>query len=570
MKPIATSVVAAIVAPIVAAVLGAAAFHHHVRAAFAAAQGNKDEPAAKKPAGKFTISKETTYVTGPLDKDGYIDYAAALNERLGQGVTPENNANVLLWRAMGLQPDVKMSAEFFRLMGMNPPPAGDDYFLDLRRYLKEELKIDVEASAEAINEEESSSMRMPWTANELPHIESWLAANVRPLGLAVEATRRTHYFVPIVARKKQNGEFQLLFGNLPATGQQRYIAQALVARAMLRIAHGANDDAWQDILACHRLGRLVGRGPSLIDALAGSAIDRIACTADIVFLDKAKPSALRIEGCMLDLRKLPPLPQLADKLDLGERFSFLDSVSGLDRLVTDEIKSVIQEASKDPSFPAAAKLAAIDFEPALRSGNRWYNRLVAAAREPDRATQQKLFDQLNKEIAALRPNLPPQTRFEFVQEEIKKVSNAKSAKELNDGVRELNKIIGEELGSYLIQLFLPALDKVQRSTDTSRQSFNNVLAAFALAWYHAENGKYPADLKALAPKYLPQVPQDLFSAKPLVYRPAANGYLLYSIGANGKDDGGRGPDDVPPGDDLSVRMPLPPLPPPPAPPARGR
>src|SRR5262249_810731 len=176
---------------IVAAVLGTAAFHHHVPAGFTAAQVNKDEPAAKTAKGKFSISKETTYVTGPLDKDGYIDYAAALNERLRQGVTPENNANVLLWGAMGLQPDVPMSAEFFRLMGMNPPPAGDDYFVDLRRYLKEELKIDVEASAEAINEEESRSMRSPWKASELPNVESWLAANVKPLGLAVEATRRT-------------------------------------------------------------------------------------------------------------------------------------------------------------------------------------------------------------------------------------------------------------------------------------------------------------------------------------------------------------------------------------------
>src|SRR5262249_15979000 len=58
MKPIATSVVAAIVA----AVLGTAAFHHHVPAGFTAAQVNKDEPAAKTAKGKFSISKETTYV----------------------------------------------------------------------------------------------------------------------------------------------------------------------------------------------------------------------------------------------------------------------------------------------------------------------------------------------------------------------------------------------------------------------------------------------------------------------------------------------------------------------------
>jgi hypothetical protein len=47
-----------------------------------------ERPAAKQKKPNFTIGKETTYVTGPVDKDGYIDYAAALNERLGKGVTP--------------------------------------------------------------------------------------------------------------------------------------------------------------------------------------------------------------------------------------------------------------------------------------------------------------------------------------------------------------------------------------------------------------------------------------------------------------------------------------------------
>src|SRR5262245_33592389 len=98
------AIAACLVVSVAAVTLYVDPLHCHVCPAFAAVQGNKDEPAANPPKGKFTISKETTYVTGPLDKDGYIDYAAALNERLGQGVTPENNANVLLWRAMGLQP----------------------------------------------------------------------------------------------------------------------------------------------------------------------------------------------------------------------------------------------------------------------------------------------------------------------------------------------------------------------------------------------------------------------------------------------------------------------------------
>src|SRR5262245_20904948 len=48
--------------------------------------------AAKNGRGTFTIGKATTFVTGPVDADGRIDYAAALNERMSKGVTPQNNA----------------------------------------------------------------------------------------------------------------------------------------------------------------------------------------------------------------------------------------------------------------------------------------------------------------------------------------------------------------------------------------------------------------------------------------------------------------------------------------------
>src|SRR5271163_71889 len=56
---------------------------------------------AKKPYVAVTISKETTFITAPLRKDGYVNYVAALNQRFGAGVTPENNAAVPFLKAMG-------------------------------------------------------------------------------------------------------------------------------------------------------------------------------------------------------------------------------------------------------------------------------------------------------------------------------------------------------------------------------------------------------------------------------------------------------------------------------------
>ena len=72
----------------------------------------------------FTVSTETTYVTGPLDKYGYVDYVTALNERLSKGITPENNANVLIWQALGPRPedDTTMPPEYFQWLGIKSPP----------------------------------------------------------------------------------------------------------------------------------------------------------------------------------------------------------------------------------------------------------------------------------------------------------------------------------------------------------------------------------------------------------------------------------------------------------------
>jgi len=117
------------------------------------------------------------------------------------------------------------------------------------------------------------------------------------------------------------------------------------------------------------------------------------------------------------------------------------------------------------------------------------------------------------------------------------------------------------VGEILVRWYGPGFASVQHSDDRLEQTRRNLHTAFALGAYQREHGNYPKTLAELAPKYLANIPQDLFTGKSLVYQPSANGYLLYSFGINGRDDQGRGYDDDPPGDDLSVRMPLPALPP---------
>jgi hypothetical protein len=81
------------------------------------------------------------------------------------------------------------------------------------------------------------------------------------------------------------------------------------------------------------------------------------------------------------------------------------------------------------------------------------------------------------------------------------------------------------------------LDRVLRAEITRRVA----ITAIALKRYQLRHGEYPADLSALVPEILPAVPADPVDGKPLRYRRSADGtFVLYSIGYDGKDDGGDG------------------------------
>ncbi len=65
------------------------------------------------------------------------------------------------------------------------------------------------------------------------------------------------------------------------------------------------------------------------------------------------------------------------------------------------------------------------------------------------------------------------------------------------------------------------------------------ITAIALKRYELKHGDYPENLALLSPDFLPSVPLDPVNGNPLRYRKTGAGtFLLYSVGENGKDDGG--------------------------------
>jgi hypothetical protein len=76
-----------------------------------------------------------------------------------------------------------------------------------------------------------------------------------------------------------------------------------------------------------------------------------------------------------------------------------------------------------------------------------------------------------------------------------------------------------------------------------------LLVTLALHAYRQEHGAYPTNLNALAPRYLSAIPRDPFAENhPLLYRRLSRpaefldtrfDYLLYSVGPDGRDNGGK-------------------------------
>jgi hypothetical protein len=485
-----------------------------------------EEDRGKNLGGKFTISKETTWVTEPLDRDGYVDYAAAFNKQMQKGVTPDNNANALLWKAHGpLYERMPVPAEFFREMGIPVPPEYGEYYTNVELHLRRGGPFVSDSDIKEVQDQLKRATQRPWKAKGQPKLAAWLKANEKPLAHVVAASRRSRYYLPMVPPKTRKGSSGLVNALLPGVQQCRELANALTARAMLRVGEGEYEDAWQDLLACHRLGRLIGQGGSLIQVLVCISIDRGASGADLAFLDRAKLDAKRIEKCLRDLQKLPPLPDLAEKVNLGERFVFLDMVMLIARHGLDYLEVLGGGKPSEPNPFAELMLAGTDWDPALRNANKWFDCLVAILRNPDRASRVKELSQFSDDLWQL------------------KTRAAQAASKASPTILTDARARGEAVGNIMISLLMPNVPKVQDALDRARQTQDNLTLAFALAWYRGEHGRYPKSLDALAPKYLRQIPADLFSGKALRYRASENGYLLSSVGGEG--------------DDLSVRMPLP-------------
>ena len=155
---------------------------------------------------------------------------------------------------------------------------------------------------------------------------------------------------------------------------------------------------------------------------------------------------------------------MADKVDIAERFSVLQILQYVRRHGLKALEGMFAApgARKNDSLAAIGRgavsmaLAVMDWTPALRNANKWFDRAVAAMRIEDRPKREKELARFADDLKALKE------------------------KTLQSGLAT------ESVGNIVICLFLPGFDKVQTAQDRVEQSGRNLHLAFALAAYRAD------------------------------------------------------------------------------------
>lgn len=513
--------------------------------------------ATTQPVPKITISKETTYYLGPVNADGTIDYLAAINDRWGKGVTPENNAAVLLlslispkeMRDGGMRPDGYYE-QLLKALKM-PRPAEAQLFITGSKFFEKDKDAQAAASepgasTPAISHEGSPVYVPPptpayvkwvekatagaWSAKELPGIARWVAANEKPLATLAEAVKRPRYFVPLISSGEQP---QVIGTIIPPLGVYRDAARALTARAMLRLNDGDIAGAQEDLMTNHRLARLLSQDSTLIGQLVAIAIEALACNGDKAMAVSGKLSAKQDMEILAQLQKLPPVGNVIDTIDGGERAAMLDAAQMLGRRPIRKLFTTLnagmdnagtQPAAYDPYLP-------IDVDTIMKNTNAWYDKYVQAAGQPTFAKRQEALAALMGEIEEVSRRMGEYSTPTGLTKWFLKLAVTPPEKK---SVK-----ISKDLSDMLISVLMPTLSRAFVMQDQARERSQLAILAYALAAYKADKGSYPASLADLAPTYLKEIPKDIFTDKDLIYRKTDSGFILYSVGENQKDDGGK-------------------------------
>lgn len=331
-----------------------------------------------------------------------------------------------------------------------------------------------------------------------PEIDAWLKANAAALAAFREAAGQ-----PGRSGTRRSADGTLFGVELPEIGPLRELATASMIDGRRLLKAGRPREALERYLDVARTGRHMGRGGTLIEVLAGGMLQQQSAEAVLDFLRHPRADGLDFAALADELEAAlwmtAPLARALEGerafyLDAAQQVWELDARGGAPRVNADRVRRLF---------------------PAVRDDGRTLDTLVrdlgAAGFDATVAAGQAFFD-----AATLALNRP--------------------CREAAERLREIESIAAEARSNPLLRSLTPPLARIHLvQTRTVAACRAAVLAAHLRAG-RAARGEYPRTLVGFAARVFAEDP---FAGRPFVYHRQGDGFVLYSVGENGTDDGGR-------------------------------
>jgi hypothetical protein len=297
--------------------------------------------------------------------------------------------------------------------------------------------------------------------------------------------------------------------SLPPIAGLRYLATMLRADAIVAGETGDGKRLLQDIHSTLNLSQQVGKNGPLLLSLISIAISEMAME-DVERALREHPTLIRKDEWLELSRRLSSPRVAADLFSFDPERMSLDDM--LQRAFTDDgtgngrmtAEGLVFWGHAGPDYPNGKSV--------------WLERAIQPAMGLLVPSRRKLKEEYTQSLDIAESNLKLALR---------------EAKWPAQEIRTLNPLS--------ISWAMPSYYRSQSAAERTLGRRDGVVTGIALELYRRKHGNYPESLNALVPELLTEVPTDRIAGGVVRYRLVEGRPVVYSVGADRKDDSGREP-----------------------------
>lgn len=507
------------------------------------------------------ISKQTTYLTEPLTEDGLVDYEKALNDKIWKGVTTQNNAARDLVAVMGDElfgitvdlmeyakeegnedDEAALKAEkqkvdnyrtlIYERLGLKMQDIQQAKFKDFRTAYEAHLDEQDQQNKPADDKksDKRSNYRIALDAQEnifagnieqfaqaeLSFLQQWIAEHQPYFDAIAAAAQKTHFAGTIHGTGA---------GINASLARMRDLFQIYWVYGHYLIYKKQYDEAFHCVLNIGKLSELWVKN-------AGAGFDWLAANSTFYISFALTKDLIRKDA----LTKAQRNKLIAFYKQFNFKQPYNNSVE-YERLMLLMDLQKLYAARNNPDFPQNMRV--FNINPIIKQLNADFDHIESIHQLGSFGEIKEAFEQFNKDVASRYPKHEPIV-ISLNDEEDEEPQEPDTSRSIESYL--VNRSLQVKWATAKMKVEAESLTrpgyniKFYQQMTLNIAHTQNIIGALALENYFEDHGDYPENLTALVPDYLDKIPIDPHSNKPLQYRRVKEGYVIYSVGWNMKDE----------------------------------